>query len=357
MNKVLVFKFREFTDVVMTLPVLYSACLCHKSHEFVLVTKESLVDLFVNPPSNLKVVSVDRSRYHGLKGSLRLWKEMKRKYAPSIVVDLDADFTTRVATMAARVGGTKTSTVTPPHAHARQLTRETNKVMLPLVSARARYREAFFRAGLPIQERFEGIYGHDGHGDPRLFEAVSSPRNADEVWIGIAPFAKYRGKSYPKELVEEVVASLGADVANVKIFLFGGGEEERRILSEWALKYKFAVSPAVARMGFPAELSLLSHLDVMLTMDSANMHLASLVGTKCVTVWGATHPYCGYKGWHQSESMNISLPMPCRPCSLYGDKVCHRGDYHCLTAIKPRVVTDKVKSALSAIKNNQVLNH
>ena len=42
------------------------------------------------------------------------------------------------------------------------------------------------------------------------------------------------------------------------------------------------------------ELNLMSHLDVMLSMDSANMHLASLVNIPVVSVWGATHPYAGF---------------------------------------------------------------
>ena len=51
------------------------------------------------------------------------------------------------------------------------------------------------------------------------------------------------------------------------------------------------VSLAGKRYGFPVELSLVSWLDVMVSMDSANMHLASLVRTPVVRVWGATHPY------------------------------------------------------------------
>lgn len=347
MEKVIVLKFREFTDVIMTLPVLYSACIGHKSHEFVLVTKKSLTELFVNPPDNLTVTGIELDDYQGLGGQRRLWQELKQKYNPKRVVGLDVDFMTRLLMLIARMSGVKTSTITPPQRKAKQLTREINKVMLPLVSARARYREAFFRVGLPVQECFDGIYGKGNRGNPLLFSAVSEPKRGDEVWIGVAPFAKYQGKSYPEKMVEEVVAMLGNEVPNVKIFLFGGGEKECRILIDWAERYPFAISSATAKMGFKAELSLLSHLDVMLTMDSANMHLASLVGTKCVTMWGATHPYCGYKGWHQSESMNLSLPMPCRPCSLYGDKPCYRNDYHCLTAIKPRVVADKVKQALN----------
>ena len=73
------------------------------------------------------------------------------------------------------------------------------------------------------------------------------------------------------------------------------------------------------------ELVLMSHLDVMISMDSANMHLASLVATPVVSVWGATHPYAGFMGWGQSEDNAVQVDLPCRPCSIYGNKVCRRG--------------------------------
>ena len=94
------------------------------------------------------------------------------------------------------------------------------------------------------------------------------------------------------------------------------------------------------------ELALVSHLDVMVTMDSANMHLASLVLTPVVSIWGATHPYCGFKGRRQKEDDIVQLPMTCRPCSVFGNKPCFRGDYHCLRGISPQVVAEHIMKYL-----------
>ena len=94
------------------------------------------------------------------------------------------------------------------------------------------------------------------------------------------------------------------------------------------------------------ELALMSHLDVMLAMDSGNMHLASLVGTPVVSVWGATHPYAGFMGWGQSEKNAVQISLPCRPCSIFGNKPCIRGDYACLRQITPNQIIEKVESLL-----------
>ena len=89
----------------------------------------------------------------------------------------------------------------------------------------------------------------------------------------------------------------------------------------------------------------------MVSMDSANMHLASLVDIPVVSIWGATHPYCGFKGWRQNDENIIQLPLTCRPCSVFGDRPCHRGDYLCLNGIKPAIVTDKILSILGLMRD------
>lgn len=325
----------------MSLPVIYSACLSHPGHRFTLVTRPSLVSLFINSPENLAVEGVEFELYKGITGKWTLWKRLYRDCKPEFYVALDWGNDLRPLTRFARLNRCRSAAVREPSGK-KLLIRKNNKVMLPLSSVRARYRETFFRVGLPVQNRFDGLYGKNGKGDPTLFDSVTKPPLPGEKWIGIAPFAKHPGKSYPVELMEKVVDILEKELSDVKIFLFGGGEKEREILKGWSQRHPATISPAVARLGFPAELSLLSYMDVMLTMDAANMHLASLVGVNVVTVWGATHPYGGFKGWRQKENADISLPMPCRPCSLFGDLPCHRGDYMCLTAIKPAVIAEKV---------------
>ena len=110
----------------------------------------------------------------------------------------------------------------------------------------------------------------------------------------------------------------------------------------------------------------MSLLDVMVSMDSANMHLASLVNTpvvsiwgathpyagflgwNVVSIWGATHPYAGFLGWNQSPENVIQLDMDCRPCSIYGKKKCLRGDYACLNNLSPDIIAYRVNFILRA---------
>ena len=83
-------------------------------------------------------------------------------------------------------------------------------------------------------------------------------------------------------------------------------------------------------------------------MDSANMHLAALVGAPTVSIWGATHPYCGFSAFGSEEANAVQLAIECRPCSIFGNKTCRRGDYLCLAGISPRTVADRVNSLLRA---------
>jgi len=113
--------------------------------------------------------------------------------------------------------------------------------------------------------------------------------------------------------MEVVVASLSEKNPDTEIFLFGGGGDEKKILDAWESKYPRVRNLAGKKYGFKAELALINHLDVMVSMDSANMHLASITATPTISIWGATHSYCGFRGWRQSDSDMIQLPMSLPP--------------------------------------------
>jgi len=162
-------------------------------------------------------------------------------------------------------------------------------------------------------------------------------------WIGIAPFAKHKGKIYPIEKMEEVLAHFARN-DQYKVFLFGGGKHEMEQMLSW--KEKFPSLQLPDKIGLSREIRLMSCLDIMLTMDSANMHLASLAYTPVVSIWGATHPYAGFYGLYQDERNMIQADLECRPCSVFGDKPCFRGDYACLQAISPGQVIEKIEKEL-----------
>ena len=100
------------------------------------------------------------------------------------------------------------------------------------------------------------------------------------------------------------------------------------------------------KLGIEEELATISHLDVMVSMDSANQHLASLVGVDAVTVWGSTQPSCGFLGYGQSASNALSIGLACQPCTIAGSPECKRGDMACMRQLPAAVVAAKVVEVL-----------
>lgn len=340
-SNALVVRFSAIGDVAMTVPSLYGACHANPDVRFIFVTRSSMASIFINAPSNLVVVGVDlKKEYKGLKGMRRLFRELTDRYDIDAVVDLHDVIRTKYLRLLARLKGLRVSRIHKGRKGKHALTRRNNKVMLPLETSRARYRDTFNRLGLTPDESFIGLFGGQ-KAAPAMYAAIRGPRVEGERWVGIAPFAKHEGKIYPEKMMEEVVARLSR-VPSMHVFLFGGGEHEREVLKGWQERYPGVRSLAEGRYGFATELALLSNLDCMVSMDSANMHLASLVDIPVVSIWGATHPYCGFKGWRQTDDNIIQLPLTCRPCSVFGDKPCYRGDYLCLNGIKPSVVVSKI---------------
>jgi ADP-heptose:LPS heptosyltransferase len=141
---------------------------------------------------------------------------------------------------------------------------------------------------------------------------------------------------YPPELLAKVLEMLHQDY---EFYLFGGGKQEQKLCEKWQEKYKNVYS-LVGKYSLKQEMEFISGLDVMLSMDSAGMHMASLCNIPCVSIWGATHPYAGFVGFGQENNPQIQLELPCRPCSVYGNKPCRYKDYRCLWKITPEKIVE-----------------
>lgn len=340
-KNVLIARFSALGDVCMAIPVVYGVCRANKDIKFVFVTKPKVTGLFINPPENLVVLGADvKNEYAGVTGLGKLFKRLREEYHIDAFADLHDVLRTRMIDFFCRLRGMDAARINKGRTDKKQLTRKTDKVFEPLEKSTARYIDVFNRLGLEVNTDFRSIYG-DGRGNPAMFSSLTPPKEEHERWIGIAPFAAHSGKIYPIEKMRAVVEEI-SQIRNSRIFLFGAGEAENTILTQWAREIPDVVSVAEKRYGFGTELALMSWLDVLVSMDSANMHLASLVATPVVSVWGATHPYCGFYGWKQSSDLAVQLHLPCRPCSVFGNKECYLGDFRCMTHISPHMITEKV---------------
>ena len=340
-RRVLVTRFSALGDIAMTLPAVYDACYANPDDEFYFLTRHHPAQLFINRPANLTVLPVNFDNYKGPTGIWRLAKSLRKRYGITDMVDLHDVLRTQMLRAFLRLGGVRVEHLHKGRKQKRELTRRNNKVMVQLKSTPQRYEGVFRRAGIALANDFQSLYG-DGRGNPAEFAAVSGPKRDGEWWMAVAPFAKHPGKIYPIEQLEKVVEHFDQR-PGARIFVFGFGAEETAKIEAMARRYKSVVNMASAQLGIGPELALLSHCDVMVSMDSANMHLASLVGLRCVSIWGATHPYTGFLGWRQKTRDVVQLDMTCRPCSVFGDRPCLRGDYHCLHGITPQMIIQKIE--------------
>jgi ADP-heptose:LPS heptosyltransferase len=164
--------------------------------------------------------------------------------------------------------------------------------------------------------------------------------------IGIAPFAQYNSKVYPQDLMQEVIAKL-AENKTYTILLFGGGKKEIEILDSFSQSFENVVNVA-GKIKFQQELQLISNLDVMLSMDSGNAHIAAMLGVKVITLWGATHPYAGFLPFGQTmENALVSdrNQYPKLPTSVYGNKIVE-GYEDAMRSISPKDIVTKIQLSI-----------
>ena len=196
----------------------------------------------------------------------------------------------------------------------------------------------------PIWQRYDRVFercGLSGRVKEDGYWEVKPASDSRRV-VGVAPFAQHQGKIWPLEKMERLVATLSQKGCQVCLF---GSADEAELLDAWAQRYK-GVKSLAGRYGFAEEMQQIASLDVMVSMDSANMHFASSLGVPVVSIWGATHPCRGFYGWRQDPSWAVQHEMKCRPCSKYGNKPCRRGDYPCLQSIEPSEVLERIDKML-----------
>ena len=322
--RLLVLRFSALGDVAMTVPVLRAFAAANPTVDVTVVSKSFHAPLFED--FHFRGFNLNDARYRGPLGIVHLIADIDLSQYDA-VADLHDVLRTQAIRTVARLRGLQTSHIRKNRKARKALTRPNDKVLTPHHTSFEKYTAALTALGL-TNPWPEGI-------------PLAAPRPATTVTaIGIAPFAAHKGKIYPIEKMEQVVRTLSD--RGIDTWLFGGGGTELATLQQWAERYANVHLARECCRNLSDELHLMSTLRLMLSMDSANMHLASLVGTRVVSIWGATHPLAGFMGWQQSESDALQLNLPCRPCSIFGSKPCLRGDYACMTGIDPELIVKHI---------------
>ena len=353
----LVIRFSALGDVAMVVPVVWSLAHQYPDVRITVLSRGFARPFFENLAPNIGFMEADLKReYHGIKGLNALYRRLAAKQFTA-VADLHSVLRSSFLRMRFNLNHYHVAHIDKHRKGRRHLTAvSSKKELVQQPTSFENYSDVFQRLGYPVKIEFHSIFENTptGKGDLSLLpESLTSHllTSSPSHLIGIAPFAAHDGKIYPPQLMEQVVKQLTEQHPDACILLFGRGERENQLFTKWCEQYPQCIFVSQHLENIQQELILMSHLDVMLSMDSANMHMASLVATPVVSVWGATHPYAGFMGWGQNSENIIQVDLDCRPCSIYGQKPCKRGDYACMNMIKTETIVEKINTLLQT-KNN-----
>lgn len=336
-KNILVIRLSAMGDVAMTIPVLQALTKQYSDLKITVLTKPFFKPLFRNT-HNISVIAVDVQHTHkGVFGLYKLARVLNKSYRFYAIADLHNVIRSKLLKLF--ITSKVVATINKGRKEKQQLT--SGKLFKPLKSTHQRYADVFGALGYPVD------LSNPSFPQPVTLKDDLKGLVGDRLsgFIGIAPFAAHEGKVYPLTLMEEVVKALST---SYKIILFGGGKDEADLLVRWETSYSNTVALA-GKLSLERELDIISNLDIMLSMDSGNAHLAAMMGVKVVTIWGVTHPYAGFMPFNQPEDyalLSDKKAFPLIPTSVYGNIV-PKGYEKAAASVLPDTVVDKIKAVVT----------
>lgn len=337
MKRILVTRFSAMGDVAMVASVLREFQEQHTDVEIIMVSRAFFAPFFEGIPRVLFHPIYPEKQHKGIIGLYQLFKEL-RAYKPTALADLHDNIRSNILSTFFRLSGYKVQTIDKGRKQKKALTRSINKIKKQLKLTTERYGDVFRSLGYTLE------LTHQLRKEPAVL-----PKNIQTLFVGgkrflgIAPFAQHPYKVFALERMEQVIAALSDD--SIQILVFGGGKKEKEIVDEWAKKYQHVFN-TIGKFSLREEIDIISNLDLMLSMDSSGMHMASLVGTRSLSIWGATHPYAGFIGYGQSNDDCIQVEHPNRPSSVYGNKPCNCDGIEAIDLVTAEMIIVKVKKTI-----------
>ncbi|MEY8849434.1 glycosyltransferase family 9 protein [Psychroserpens sp. XS_ASV72] len=332
---ILVIRLSAMGDVAMSVPVLRAFTEQYPDIKLSVLTKPFFKPLF-RDISNLDVVEADvKGKHKGVFGLYRLSKTLKQKQIEAIA---DLHNVLRSKLLRVFLFSIFSKKIDKGRTEKKALVK--GNQFEPLKSTHQRYADVFENLGFPI-DLSSATFPKPYQLNQKINQVLGG---LTRPMIGIAPFAAFEGKAYPLSKMEDVIRAISKSVT---VVLFGSSGQEATQLQDLEDEYQNVINIA-GKLNLNEELDLISNLDLMVSMDSGNAHLAAMLGVEVITIWGVTHPYAGFYPFHQDPNNAVLADrnkFPRIPTSVYGNSY-PEGYEQVFETITPDDIISKVKTVL-----------
>jgi heptosyltransferase II len=162
---------------------------------------------------------------------------------------------------------------------------------------------------------------------------------ADERLIALAPGSVWETKRWP------YYTELAQQLAPLGRIIVVGGAADAPLASGITAVVPDAVD-ATGALSLLASAELIGRCAVIVTNDSAPLHLASAMGTPTVAVFGPTVPDFGFGPLAPSRAIVGHESLACRPCDRHGPRRCPLVHFRCMRELTPELVAERARKLL-----------
>lgn len=327
-------------DVALSVPIIKSLSVQYPDYELFMITRKTF-NPFFSDIKKLTLINPDfKGKHKGIKGLFKLFKEIKEDVKPDIFIDIHNVLRTKILRVLFSLSGIKSYIINKGRKEKKKLCKKSNKKLFQLKHSAQRYIDVFLKAGIKFKINNKTHF-------PYLKSNANYDflNNKSSKKIGIAPFAMHEQKQYPIVKMKELISLLNQK--SYKIYIFGGGKKEKYTAKTIEAEFENVIS-LIGKFSLKEEIEIISNLDLMISMDSANMHIAALTGIKIVSIWGATHPFAGFTPFISDDKSFIiqNKNLACRPCSVFGNKKCYKNSLECFETIEAKEIFSVCEKAL-----------
>ncbi|WP_025321515.1 lipopolysaccharide heptosyltransferase II [Deferrisoma camini] len=157
---------------------------------------------------------------------------------------------------------------------------------------------------------------------------------AHEPLAALAPGSVWATKRWPAERFAEVGRGLQARGLRVVVL---GGPDDRAVAQAVCAAVGAGAVNAAGKTSLKALAAWMDRVRLLVTNDSAPLHVAAARGTPTVAVFGATTLDLGFGPFHAASRV-VEAEVECRPCGLHGGRRCRKGHFRCMLEVTPEEV-------------------
>ena len=164
---------------------------------------------------------------------------------------------------------------------------------------------------------------------------------SDDPLIILAPGSIWATKQWP------YYAELAHELRHAARIVVVGAESDQPLAVEILDATSGAAIDATGRLSLLASAELIGRAALVVTNDSAPLHLASAMNAPTIAIFGPTVPEFGFGPLAERSEVVGHTGLTCRPCDRHGPRRCPLGHWRCMREITPEHVARMARGLLT----------